>query len=352
MEPSERKLMDNSIQNPLQLPDLPINQQNRQNVNIQQNKEPIQKNSSVQHNKKKINVKKKVKKANSQKNVQNSNMPQNPQGVNVLQNPQKGNALQKSQNIVNVLQNSANIENSQNLIDAQQNNNNLNIQQNQQPGVKKPVMKKKRKIKKKISKNLNAPQNPQEINSPKDPQIINVEENPQSIVIEQNPELVNIQPIVKKNNLIKSKPIKPNIKPKLIDKDNLIDSSKQLELNDGNPKPKIFRIHQKIMICPHCKTRITTNVQKQFNCKTLIYYIIFIILLPVIIFVFPAIFAWFYNYTSAEEEEELQREEIKDSNIFNIFYDGTHYCPNCEQKVGFYDSYPCKKENKVNQNIN
>ena len=53
MEPSERKLMDNSIQNPLQLPDLPINQQNRQNVNIQQNKEPIQKNSSVQHNKKK-----------------------------------------------------------------------------------------------------------------------------------------------------------------------------------------------------------------------------------------------------------------------------------------------------------
>ena len=65
MEPSERKLMDNSIHNPLQLPDLPINQQNRQNVNIQQNKEPIQKNSSVQHNKKKINVKKKVKKANS-----------------------------------------------------------------------------------------------------------------------------------------------------------------------------------------------------------------------------------------------------------------------------------------------
>ena len=128
--------------------------------------------------------------------------------------------------------------------------------------------------------------------------------------------------------------------------DNMIQQN-GIIVNQVNPvleKPITFGINRKILICPYCNKKITTEVEKKFNYSTLCCFLLILILIPLIIFLAPA--SCNGNCCNCKKEQKYKSEEpteIPDKDCCNCCDDAAHYCPECKKILGSYSSSPCAK---------
>ena len=84
------------------------------------------------------------------------------------------------------------------------------------------------------------------------------------------------------------------------------------------------------MICPHCKKRVTTKIEKSFNCTSLFACILFIIFFP-FIFCLQA-----FSYCTCQSNSK----DVECAccpcvlNECTCVHDVNHYCSNCGELIG------------------
>lgn len=97
------------------------------------------------------------------------------------------------------------------------------------------------------------------------------------------------------------------------------------------------------MTCPHCKKRITTKIEKSFNCTSLFACILFTIFSPFIFCIQACSYCLCFhhsipNYSRRNNDED---EFICCPCICNegtCVHDVNHYCSNCGELIGIRNS--------------
>ena len=83
-------------------------------------------------------------------------------------------------------------------------------------------------------------------------------------------------------------------------------------------------------VCPFCSTKVTTRVEKSFNCLTCIYYTCCCIFLGILIF--------FAGANGDCSGSDCNCSCSKSERCCRCCMNAYHYCPNCKRQIGKFDS--------------
>ena len=157
-------------------------------------------------------------------------------------------------------------------------------------------------------------------------------------------------------HVYKKNPNGTNISGDMIQQDSVIVNQVNPTVAKGKGKKGSksikFTINRRILVCPYCKKKITTDIQKEFNCGAAVCRSMCFLLLPITIC--AAIFTCSCTDCSGagcnccggedDSKEKGEPKEIPDKEFCNCCYDATHTCPECKNVLGNYDSFPCNSD--------